>query len=455
MGEAKTGGAWPWLWIPTLYFIQGLPYSIVNKVTPVLYKDLGVSNAVITYWIGWLSLLWAFKAFWSPLVDSVGTKRGWVVVMQGLMGPTLGLLAFALPLPGFFQISLALFFVLAFSSATYDVAADGFYLLGLTSAQQAAFVGVRSTFWRAGLIAAESGMVMGAGFMLQAAGAGQGSAEVDIEAATAAWSAMLGLSAAVLLAGAAFHAFVLPRPDDDRPTPRAATVDAGPPGPDDAPTHTWLSEAAHRWLEVVVPFFRKRGIVEAIAFIFFFRFAENMMLALVAPFMKDAVELGGLGLDNVQYGFAKGFVGVIALLAGGVLGGIAISRHGLKAWLWPMVAIMHLPDVVFLYLAWAQPSSFPFICALVGVEQFGYGFGFTAYMMFLMRLASGLHKTSHYAIATGLMALSVSLTTMWTGQLQEAVGYPWFFAIVLVSIVPGVLVAGLVRIEPEFGKAGA
>jgi len=430
----------PWLWVPTLYFIQGLPYSIVNKVTPVLYKDLGASNAEITFWVSWLSVLWAFKAFWSPLVDKVSTKRRWVVVMQAVMGPTLGLLAFTLPTPVFVQASLALFFVLAFSSATYDVAADGFYMLGLRTEQQAAFVGVRSTFWRAGLIAAESGMVMAAGYLMAHT------------TPTSAWSLTLGGSALVFVAATAFHAWTLPRPPDDQPAPGGPLGDTATT-PDDAPTHTWFSDGAREWMRVVVPFFRKRGAFEAILFIFFFRFAENMMLSLVAPFMKDPVAAGGLGLDNVQFGFAKGFVGVLALLLGGVLGGLAISRHGLKAWLWPMVAILHLPDVVFLYLSWVQPQSFPLICGLVGLEQFGYGFGFTAYMMFLMRLASGPHKTAHYAIATGLMALAVTVTTMWTGALQEQIGYRWFFVVVLVSVVPSTLVTALVKIEPEFGRS--
>ncbi|MEQ1570459.1 MAG: MFS transporter [Myxococcota bacterium] len=448
----------PWLWVPTLYFVQGLPYSIVNKVTPVLYKDLGVSNTDITFWVSWLSVLWAFKALWSPLIQAVGTTRQWVIATQAVMGPVLALLAFTLPTPFFLQASLALFLVLAFSSATYDVAADGFYMLGLRADQQAAFVGVRSTFWRFALIAVESGLVMLAGFMMPRATPlvappderwwsafwrvleEQLRAVLPQSSAGTAWSVILGATALVFVAATAFHYFTLPRPPDDAPIARAHG--AGNP----------VLAAGREWVRVVTPFFRKPRIAEAVLFIFFYRFAENMMLSLVAPFMKDAIEAGGLGLDNVHFGFAKGFVGVLALLLGGVLGGLAISTHGLKAWLWPMVAIMHLPDLVFVYLAWVQPQNFGEICLWIGVEQFGYGFGFTAYMMYLLRLAQGEFKTAHYAIATGLMALSVSLTTMWTGALQEAVGYKWFFVLVLVSVIPGVAVTAMVRLEPEFGK---
>jgi MFS transporter, PAT family, beta-lactamase induction signal transducer AmpG len=206
-------------------------------------------------------------------------------------------------------------------------------------------------------------------------------------------------------------------------------------------------------VETFASFFRKEGIVAAVLFILFYRFAENQLVKLIAPFLLDPRAEGGLGLTNEQYGFAKGTVGVLALVIGGLLGGASISRWGLRACLWPMVAIMHLPDLVFVYLSWALPTSYPLIVALVGVEQFGYGFGFTAYMMFLIRLADGPYKTAHYAIATGLMALSVTLTGMFTGALQERIGYQWFFLWVVVSIVPGVIVAAMVKIEPGFGKA--
>jgi PAT family beta-lactamase induction signal transducer AmpG len=458
MSERTSGSSWatsPWVWIPTLYFVQGLPYSIVTKVTPVLYKDLGVSNSDITFWVSWLSILWALKAFWSPLIESTGTKRTWAVAMTGLMGPTLGVLAFTLPTPWFVNASLAFFLVLAFSSATYDVAADGFYMLGLRPDQQAAFVGVRSTFWRFALIAVESGLVMLAGFMLPRAtplvapenepwwSAFWRVLELKLrdvlpqtDPATA-WATILGGTAVFFVVATAYHWAILPRPAEDRAAVRAT------------------GRGLREWLDIVVPFFQKPQIVRAIVFIFLYRFAENMMLSLVAPFMKDPIAEGGLGLDNVYFGFAKGFVGVLALLLGGVLGGLAINRHGLKAWLWPMVAIMHLPDLVFVWLAWTQPQSFGAICALIGLEQFGYGFGFTAYMVFLLSLADGPHKTAHYAIATGLMALAVTLTTMWTGALEEVVGYKWFFVLASLGAIPGVAATAWITVDPELGRKKA
>jgi PAT family beta-lactamase induction signal transducer AmpG len=410
-------------WVPSLYFVQGLPYAVVNNVAPAMLKNLQVGNAEITFWTSWMSSVWAFKPLWSSLVDTTGTKRRWVLMMQAAMGPILALVALALPTPFFLEATIALLFVLAFLSATHDIAADGLYMLGLDQRQQAAFVGVRSFFWRMALLGGEGGLVYLSGYFAH---------QMD---PTRAWAYTLGAASLVFVVAAGLHLGALPVPAGDRPSTSAG------------------GQLARESVEVWRSFFRKPNIVQAVLFLVFYRFAENQLVRLITPFLLDDRADGGLGLTNEALGFAKGTVGVIALMVGGILGGLAISRWGLRACLWPMVAIIHLPDLVFVYLSWVQPTSYPLICALIGVEQFGYGFGFTAYMMFMILLADGEHKTAHYAIGTGIMALSVTLTGMLTGWLQERIGYPMFFAWVVLATIPGVIVAAIVHIPPEFGRA--
>jgi MFS transporter, PAT family, beta-lactamase induction signal transducer AmpG len=410
----------PLTWVPSLYFVQGLPYVIANNVSVVLYKQLQVSNAEIAFYTSWFGLVWAFKALWSPFVDATSTKRRWTLAMQGAMAPVLAMVAFALPLPSFVQISLALFLVLAVLSATHDVAADGFYMLGLRQDQQSAFVGVRSTFWRVALVFGEGGLVMLAGFLAR---------QWTIEQA---WTATMLVAAGLFAGFSLFHALVLPRPGADLPRER---------------TQTFANTG-----EIVASFFRKEGIVSAILFLAFYRFAENHLSKLVSPFLLDGVDAGGLGLSAEAVGFAKGTVGVVALVVGGILGGIAIWRDGLRRWLWPMVFALNAPDLVYVWLAWAQPENYPLVVALIGVEQFGYGFGFTAYMMFMIRLAEGEHKTAHYAFGTGLMALFAWAAQSWSGWMQEQLGYDLFFWYVLLWILPGIWVAWLVDIPADFGR---
>lgn len=421
---ARTGWLRGLSWVPSLYYVQGLPYAIVNNVALAMYKNLGVGNAEITFWVSWLSFIWAIKPLWGSFVDSVSTKRWWVLAMQALMGPTLALIALALPTPASFNLTIALFFVLAFTSATHDIAADGLYMLGLEEREQAALVGVRSFFWRVALLSGEGGLVYLSGVLAH---------QVD---PVTAWSRTLFVAAVVFLVATALHFVSLPHAPSDIPK----VADGG------------LAMAS---VEVWRSFFRKKNIGAGILFLVFYRFAENQLMRLIVPFLLDPRTEGGLGLTNEQLGLAKGTIGVIAMMIGGILGGLTIARFGLKKSLWPMVAIIHLPDLVFVYLSWVQPTDYSLVCALIGIEQFGYGYGFTAYMMFMILLADGEHKTAHYAIGTGIMALSVTLTGMFTGALQEAVGYPWFFAWVALSTIPGVFVAWLVRIPPDFGRSRA
>ena len=417
----------PWRWIPTLYFAQGLPYVVVMTLAVVLYKNLGVSNTQIALLTSWLYLPWVIKPLWSPVVDLLSTKRQWVVVLQFFVGAALAGVALALPGPKFLQMTLAVFWLMAFASATHDIAADGFYMLALPQKTQAAFVGVRSTFYRLAMIGGQGGLVYLAGWLAERGGN-----------VVAAWQTVFGLLAGLFVAAGAYHLWALPRPTKDAPVPRTQ--------------HFWAD-----FVRVFAAFFRQPDILRILAFLLLYRFAEAQLLKLVTPFLLDAREIGGLGLKTQDVGIAYGTVGVTALTLGGLLGGWVISRGGLKRLLWPLMLCMHLPNTVFVALAAWQPTSLALISAGIALEQFGYGFGFTAYMVFMLMVAGGVdgtavHKTAHYALCTGFMALGMMLPGMWAGWLQDQIGYQNFFIWACVATLPSFAAAAWLRIDPEFGR---
>ena len=425
--EASAPPGWRgWTWVPSLYYVQGLPYTVVNVVSVPMLKTLGVANAEITFWTSWMGLVWALKALWSPFVDGVSTKRRWVVGTQLAFVPVCLALAFALPLPGFLAWAIAAMFALSILSATHDIAADGFYMLGLSEGQQAGFVGVRSTFWRLALISGEGGLVVLAGVLGDRLGDTQ-----------TGWVATMAVTAGIFAVAALYNSLAMPRVASD--------FQRDP------------TELGGTFVETVTSFFTKPHIVMALLFILFFRFSENAISGLVSPFLLDPVADGGLGWTLTQVGFVKGTIGVLCLVAGGILGGVAIYANGLRAWLMPMVAMLNLPNAVYWYLAWEQPDGVPLIATLIGVEQFGYGFGFAAYLMFLIHFAKGPYKTSHYAFATGLMALAVWVAKVKSGAVQEDLGYETFFMAACVASIPAFLVAGwaYTTLDPTVGRHDA
>jgi PAT family beta-lactamase induction signal transducer AmpG len=403
---------------------EGIPYVMAMTVSVILYKRLGISNTDIALYTSWLYLPWVIKPLWSPFVDLFRTKRFWILLMQLMIGASLACIAFTIPTARFFQYTLAFFWLMAFSSATHDTASDGFYMLGLSEELQAAFVGVRTTFYRVATIGTKGGLVIFAGYM-------EGSG-YDIPTA---WSIALFVAAAVLGALLLYHFFILPHPISDRPASRA-------------PSASLSQEFFHTF----GLFFKKKGIFTIIAFFLLYRLAETQLAKIIAPFLLDPRLKGGLGLTTSEVGIIYGTVGVIALLLGGLLGGYAIYRKGLKFWIWIMVFAMHLPDLVFVYLSQAMPDNFHLINLCVAVEQFGYGFGFTAYTMFMIMVSEGEYKTVYYAISTGIMALGMMVPAMFSGWLQEQLGYQNYFLWVMGATIPGFIVTALVKIDPEFGK---
>ena len=606
----------PWAWVPSLYFAQGIPYVVVMTVSVIMYKRMGISNTDIALYTSWLYLPWVIKPLWSPLVEMFRTKRFWIITLQLLIGGALASVALTIPLPSFFQVTLAIFWLMAFSSATHDIAADGFYMLGLEQHQQAAFSGVRSTFYRVAMITGQGLLVVLAGTietstslpadditvlvrrgappithvipqdsgLVQEAQPRIVSApeqltmgldprprkEIDSLVAIArTWNIRNGFRppeesrssadstwwersvtaplaqfirshfaeqsaqpvSALLRGNIGVISVRLSRPPDaakgravtigrisgdnsikiiegerlvltdaNWATPALVVVQADAtlkeetsavfgaksgdislawsvtfgvlallfslffvyhrfflpyPTTDGNIGSVRLRSFFSEFLKIFGVYFKRKDIMLTLAFLLLYRFAEAQLVKLVTPFLLDPRDKGGLGLTTSEVGLTYGTVGIVALTLGGLLGGYLVSRQGLRFWLWPMVLIIHLPDLAFVYLSQVQPESRLLINAAVATEQFGYGFGFTAYMLYMILVSEGKHKTAHYAICTGFMALGMMLPGMFSGWLQELVGYRHFFIWIMLSTIPGFLVAWFVKIDPAFGRKTA
>ena len=423
--EQKGASFKSFAWVSSLYFTEGLPYVAVMTISILLYKQMGLSNTEITFYTSWLYLPWVIKPLWSPFIDLIKTKRWWITAMQLLIGAAFGGVAFTLPTHFWLQGSLFFFWVMAFSSATHDIAADGFYMLGLDQQGQSIFVGIRSLFYRLATIFGQGVLVMIAG-NLQV---------IYRNNIPFSWSLMFYGVAGLFIALWLWHSYVLPRPAEDisRSGISANTI--------------W-----HEFVHTIVTFFQKPQVLIAILFMLLYRMPEGLLVKVSALFLIDAEHNGGLGLSPQEYGLVQGTVGVVGLILGGICGGIAAGIHGLKRWIWPMVCAITLPDLVYVYMSYALPESLLLINVCVFVEQFGYGFGFTAYMLYLIYYSQGEYKTSHYALCTAFMALSLMIPGLFAGALQEAVGYRTFFIIVMICCIVTFVVTSFLKIDPEFGK---
>ncbi len=414
----------PWLWVPTLYFAEGLPNAIVTTISIVLYKALGVSNSRIGVYTGLLYLPWVIKPLWSPVVDILKTRRVWIWRTQCVLGLLFAGIAVALPGAHFISLSIVLFWLIALTSATHDIAADGFYILALPEGGQSFFVGVRSTLYRVATLFVKGPFIFLAAEITE-----------HIGNERRAWTIAFAGMAALFGVMGAYHGFILPRPTNDKPGETGS-----------------LARFFTEFLKTFGAFFEKPRIWTLLLFLLFYRFGEAQLLPMVQPFLLDPHNQGGLGLTEKELSLVYGTAGVIALVAGGIVGGILVSRRGLRAWIWPMVLVMHLPDAVFIYLSHALPESLVLISTCVALEQFGYGFGFTAYMLYMIYIARGAHSTAHYAICTGFMALGLMLPGLWSGKLQEFLGYQHFFIWVMLATIPGFIVTALIPLNADFGK---
>jgi len=580
--QGKSGKTSPWFWVPSLYFAEGIPYVMVMTLSVIFYKRMGISNTDIALYTSWLYLPWVIKPLWGPVVDILKTKRFWILIMQLFIGAGLAGVAFTIPLDRFFQLTLAFFWLLAFSSATHDIAADGFYMLGLSKGDQAYYVGIRSTFYRLAMLAGQGLLVIFAGYFEAKTGLppvevqvvtlmGTSSAEFKPEQVSVnpgegetrfltdelveigtekiseaqagtliasvdqwnsshgfypaeeaenpkgsgltgnlgytwfrlskkpeegdnivlnfsfergdksislarsyrfefnednweipafavfeldpklekvssasftglsgnirfAWSMVFVIVALLFVGFHIYHRFTLPRPEAHSAN---SNVEGG---------------FAKAFFVTFATFFKKKQIGVILLFLLVYRLGESQLVKLASPFLLDSREANGLGLTTGDLGLIYGTIGIIALSLGGIIGGIAASRKGLKYWLWWMVAAMNLPNLVYVFLSYTMPSSLWIVGASVAVEQFGYGFGFTAYMLYMIYVSEGEHKTAHFALTTGFMALGMMIPGMISGWLQELIGYQHFFIWVMLCTIPGFLIIPFLKIDPEFGR---
>lgn len=421
----------PWLWVPTLYFAEGIPYFLVNTISVVMFTDMGMPNGQMSLYTSLLYLPWVIKPLWSPFVDLIKNKHWWIVTMQVLMSLAMLALPFLLPQgPGsefasspLFFTTLGLFWITAFASATHDIAADGFYMLALDNNKQAELVGIRSTFYRLSSI-------FGQGVLVALAGVIDWYADVHV-----AWQLTLILAAVIFSGVTLYHTWHLPKPPEDRMNMTKSAMDI-------------FKEFGRTF----ATFFQKKHILVALAFMLLYRLPEAFLVKMMNPFMLNSVADGGLGMTKEEVGLIYGTIGIAALTLGGILGGIAASKWGLKKSLWPMALSLALPCLSFVFLAMFQPENNWIIGSCVALDQFGYGFGFTAYMLYLIYFSEGEFKTAHYSICTAFMALSMMLPGLAAGYVQEWLGYTSFFIFVMICCLATVAVTLKIKVNPEFGK---
>ena len=425
----------PWAWIPTLYFAEGIPYFIVNNISVIMFNNMGMSAGNMALSTSLLYLPWVIKPLWSPFVDLVRTKRWWIVTMQIIMSAAFALLALTLPHPSaevisqgntpvsIFILTLMIFYVTAFASATHDIAADGFYMIALNSKEASFFVGIRSTFYRLSSIFGQGVLVVIAGVL-----------ESRLSNVPRAWSITLIISAIIFAVITLWHTFSLPRPSEDA----SRKIDA--------------SSIFREFGRTFATFFQKKGVLVAMLFMLLYRLPEAFLVKMMNPFLLNDQSVGGLGLSTEAVGLVYGTAGVAALTLGGILGGLYASRKGLKKSMWIMAAALTLPCLSFVFLSLFQPSNIWLIASCVVLDQFGYGFGFTAYMLYLIYFSEGEFKTAHYSLCTAFMALSMMIPGMLAGYMQEWLGYTGFFIIVMLCCLVTVAVTTIVKVDPEFGK---
>ena len=426
----------PWAWVPTLYFAEGLPNVLVTGVAAVMYMQMGLSDTELALYTGWLNLPWIIKPLWSPFIDLLRTKRWWILSMQILIGAALGGVAFTLNTPMWFQMSMCCLFIMAFASATHDISADGFYMIELDEHTQTYFVGIRNTFYRLAVIFGNGVLVAIPGVL-----------SVYFRCSIAfAWSIAFYGIAGIFIGLWLYHGWILPNSEvrgrEGAEEPRSAS-------------DVW-SGLRH----TLLTFFTKfpvRVTITAICFMLLYRFPEALLNTMTKTFLMRPNSEGGLGMAPTEYGLAYGTVGLIGLTLGGILGGILVSRDGMKRWLWPLVCAITLPDAVYIYLAYAMPSvasvwGLTLVSTCLFVEQFGYGLGFTVLTLYMLYYSQGEFKTSHYSICTGISYLGLMLPGMVSGWVKDAVGYQTFFIIVMVSCSLTFLVTWFLKVDPSFGK---
>jgi PAT family beta-lactamase induction signal transducer AmpG len=424
MTEEKITERNPWAWVPSLYYAEGIPYILVMTVSVLFYKQMGLSNTQIAFYTSWFYLPWVIKPLWSPVVDLFKTKRIWIFLMQFIIGVGLGGLALVIPLANYLKYSMIFFWLVAFSSATHDIAADGFYMLGLSQKHQSFFIGIRTLFYRLAMISGQGAFIILAGYL-----------QTKTKNIPVAWSYSFLIPAVLFVIFSLYHKIILPHSKFD--------------------TRQISSRSEYfikEFFRTFALFFKKKSILLTLGFLLIYRLGEAQLIKISLLFLKESTLKGGLGLSVEQIGLVYGTIGLISLILGGILGGYLASKDGLKKWIWWMFAAINIPHVLYIYLSFVQPSNLVIINLCVAGEQLGYGFGFTAYMLYMIYVSEGNFKTVHYAICTGVMALGMMIPGMFSGWIQETLGYRYFFIWIFLTMIPGYFVIKAINIEPDFGK---
>lgn len=394
----------PWLFIPSQYFAEGIPFVLVNQLSAAMYHSLGVSNLFIGM-TSFLYLPWSVKFLWGPFVDARSSKRQWVLWLQLILGFIFILTGLFMNTSFFLASSLVFFTATAFVSATHDIATDGFYLHSLDKNEQAFFTGIRNTFYR-------TAMIFAGGFLIAFAGkTGELTGNISY-----GWMLTFLISGIIFISLSFYHRRILPYPVTD------IVHKAGNPVP---------------YKKIFMEYFSQEKIGVILTFILLYRFGEALLLKMVQPFFLDKPEAGGLGLSLSQVGLMYGTFGVLALIIGGILGGMLIKKYTLKKLIWPFVLTMHLPNLLFVYLAFLKPDSYFVVQSVIILEQFGYGLGFSAFMIYILYTSKGEYKTSHYAISTGIMAIGMMVPGFLSGIIQQYYGYSGLFIASCFATLPG------------------
>ncbi len=412
-----------WLWIPSLYFASGLPYHAITSISDIMYKDMGISNTSIALYTSILLIPWTIKPLWSPFVEMMSTRRKWTLYSQLLLALCFAAVALAVPSGNFLLLTLAAFMVGAFVSSTHDIALDGFYIIALPEDKQAFFSGIRNTFYRIATVFSSGILVMLANKLGHHLGSD-----------TLAWSATFATTALIMAALFIYHRKAMPEPDKD--------IARNPK----------TKEIFGNFRDIIKTYFQKPGIWSAVTFLLLFRFPEAQLGKIGKLFLMDSAAAGGLALDKGDIGFLNGVIGVAGLIIGGIAGGICISRKGLKYWLWPMVVAISLPDIVYVYMSMVLPEDLTIVGSCIFIEQLGYGFGFTAYTLYMIYFAQGKYPTAHFAISTAFMSLGMMLPGMISGKIQEWLGYENFFIWVMLCTAITFIVSAIIKIDPNFGR---
>jgi len=451
MKEDKNG----WTWVPTLYFAEGIPYIIIMTTSVIMFNKMGLSNSNNALYTSWLYIPWVIKPLWSPLVDLFKTKKWWIITMQLLIGAGFACIALFLPATNSIRYSLIFMWLIAFSSATHDIAADGFYMLALKEDKQAYFIGIRNTFYRIAMITGQGLLVVVAGYFENVFS----KTLPQEDAITQSWVIVFYVLAVLFGILFIYHNFILPKCETNRSkykkdenksnnnliiensaTKNTININNIDNHSSNRKMEKGTNKESSSLKELILSFFLKPYILISLLFILFYRFSESQLAKIASPFLLDPINKGGLGLETSTVGIIYGTIGVLALVIGGILGGIAISKKGLKYWLWSMALFMNLPNFVYIWLSQIQPHSIYAISTCVAIEQFGYGFGFSALAYFMMLFSRGKYQTSHYALCTGFMALGMMIPGMFSGYIQENIGYQCFFFWIALCTIPSFIV---------------